>query len=425
MQIACGRSTQRRQRQVSQIKALVYRLSIPRYLLGRALGRMLPWVYYGPLGPARIEDVASPDVPGPGWVRLRPRLTGICGSDIGVIRGRTSPAQSPFHSFPAILGHEVVADALVPEGHPLHQERVVVSPYLSCIAREEPLCPACAAGQTQLCWRHADPHGIGPGTLIGYQRSLPGGFSEEMLAHESQIHVVPHDMPDEIAVLSEPYAIAVHAVLRHLPEAGDRVLVVGAGAVGLLTVLALQLHSPPAEIHVVARHPHQAEIARALGAQAVYAGKDAILQAAEAATGAKRLRPIIGRDVFSGGFDVAYDCVGSRQSVGDSLRVLRPRGTLVLVGTAGSIEVDWSFVWSQELRILGAYGYGQEQSGEHTFEIALRDLAGPRAHGIEAVVTHRYRLAEYRRALREHIAAAPDRPLRGVFDLRTDGDERG
>lgn len=400
------------------MKAIIYRLSIPRYLLGRAVGRHLPWVYYGPLGPAQIAEVAAPEPPGPGWVRIRPRLAGICGSDVGVIRGRTSPAQSPFHSFPAILGHEVVGDAVVPEGHPLHGQRVVVSPYLSCAARGEELCPACQAGQTQLCWRHADPHGIGPGTLIGYQRRLPGGFTEEMLAHEGQVHVVPPALSDELAVLSEPYAIALHAVLLRLPRSGERVLVVGAGAIGLLTLLALRLHSPAAEVHVVARYDHQKRLAQELGARGVHSGPDAILRAVEAATGATPLRPVIGRTVYSGGFDAIYDCVGSAQSIGDALRVARPRAAVVLIGTAGLLKVDWSFVWSQELRILGAYGYGQEQSGEHTFEIALRDLMRPEAGNAAAIVTHRYRLQEYRRALRDHMTAGGERPLRGVFDLR-------
>lgn len=408
------------------MKALVYRLSIPRYLLGRAVGRFLPWVYYGPLGPAQLAELPAPEVPGSGWVRLRPRLAGICGSDIGVIRGRTSPAQSPYHSFPAVLGHEVLADPLVPEGHPLRGQRVVVSPYLSCIVRGEPPCPACAAGQTQICWRHADPHGIGPGTLIGYQRSLPGGFAQEMLAHESQLHVVPSDMPDALAVLAEPYAIALHAALLRPPAAGERVLVIGAGAIGLLTVLALRLHSLGAEVHVVARHAHQAKLAGELGAHEVHTGRDATLRAAEQATGAVRLSPILGRAVFSGGFDAVYDCVGSRESVGDALRVARPRAAVVLLGTAGQIPVDWSFVWSKELRILGAYGYGQEESGEHTFDIALRDLGRQEAQRAQAIVTHRYRLEDYRRALREHISGGSDRPLRGVFDLREGvAEERG
>ncbi len=398
-------------------KAVLYRVSIPRFLLGQALGKRLPWVLWGAPGPLSLRSLPEPQAPGPGFATLRPRLSGICGSDVAIVRGKTSPAQSPFYSFPAVLGHEVLADVVGPDGHPLQGRRVVIDPVISCYVRGDPPCPACAAGQTQRCARRSSQKGIGPGTLIGYQAQLPGGFSRRMLAHESQLYEVPPALPDELAVLAEPYAIALHAVLRRPPQAGEKVLVLGAGTVGLLTLLALKLHGEGSEVHVVARHPHQRRFALALGADRAY-GHEGAAVAVQAAVGAELLRPLLGRPVFSSGFDLVYDCVGSAQSLGDALRVTRPGGTLVLVGTAGPLSVDWSFVWANELQLLGTFGYGREAGGEHTFAIALRDLATERAAPAAGLVTHRYRLDEYRQAMRAHLDAGSERPLKAVFDLR-------
>lgn len=399
-----------------QARALVYRVSIPRYLLGQALGRQVPWVLYGPPGPLQLRPVDPPQSPGPGFALLHPRLAGICGSDIALVRGKTSPAQSPFHSFPAVLGHEVLADVVAPDDHPLRGRRVVVDPVVSCFVRGEEPCPACSAGQTQRCQRRPERQGLGPGTLIGYQAQLPGGFSERMLAHESQLYAVPDAVPDEVAVLSEPFAIALHGVLHHPPQSGERVLLLGAGTIGLLTLLALRLHGA-GEVHVVARHPHQRRLALELGATRAY-GREGAAIAVQAAVGAELLRPLLGRPVFSDGFDVVYDCVGSAESLSDALRVTRPGGSVVLVGTAGIARVDWSFVWANELTVVGTFGYGREASGRHTFAHALEDLARPEAAALAGLITHRYRLDEYRSALRAHLAAGAQRPLKAVFDLR-------
>ncbi len=404
---------------MSTQRALVYRVSIPRYLLGQALGRRMPWVLWGPPGPLSLRSVPLPQVPGEGFLALRPRLSGICGSDVAIVRGETSPAQSPFHSFPAVLGHEVLADVVTPEDHPLAGRRVAVDPMISCHVRGEEPCAACRTGQTQLCERRSSRSGIGPGTLIGYQSRLPGGFSRRMLAHESQLHPVPDGVSDELAVLTEPYAIALHAVLRRPPLPGEKVLVLGAGTIGLLTLLALRLRGSGAEAHVVARHAHQRRFALALGATRAY-GYEGAAVAVQAAAGAELLRPLLGRPVFSSGFDLVYDCVGTNRSLDDALRVTRPGGTMVLVGTAGPAKVDWSFVWAGELQILGTFGYGREASGEHTFSLALRDLGTEGAAPAAGLITHRYRLEEYRQAMRAHLVAGAERPLKAVFDLRDD-----
>lgn len=130
-------------------------------------------------------------------------------------------------------------------------------------------------------------------------------------------------------------------MLRRPPLPGERILVIGAGTIGLLVVLALAVRQSGAEIHVVARHPHQRQLALVFGAYRAYDGREGAAVAVQAATGAKLLRRVIGRPVFSGGFDLVLDCVGSRKSLSDALRVVRPGGAVTLVSTAGQVDVDW------------------------------------------------------------------------------------
>src|SRR5690606_1587993 len=116
------------------VQGLVYHLSLPRIAAARLLGRRLPWLLYGPLGPGRLETLPEPALPGDDWALVRPLLAGVCGTDLGVITAQTSPSASPFSSFPAVLGHEVVGriersgpGVSLPPG-----ARVVVDPSISC-----------------------------------------------------------------------------------------------------------------------------------------------------------------------------------------------------------------------------------------------------------------------------------------------------
>src|SRR5207253_1140389 len=95
------------------------------------------------------------------------------------------------------------------------------------------------------------------------------GWGDSLLAHEGQLYPVPDDLSDEAAVLLEPAACALHAVLRHVPDRNTTVLVVGAGTIGLLTIMALKFLQPDCDVSVIARHPFQAELARRVGADRV------------------------------------------------------------------------------------------------------------------------------------------------------------
>ena len=215
------------------MKALVFSRKPAKFAAAMVAGRLAPGGG-AKVGPLSLRDVDPPELPGPGWVRLRPRLSGICGSDLATIDGTSSRWFEPIVSFPFTPGHEVVGD--LDDG-----QRAVVVPVLSCVARGiSPVCPPCAEGRINHCERI----GFGdlePGLQCGFCESTGGGWSTLMVAHESQLVAVPADLSDEAAVLVEPTACAVHAAAQ--VDAG-RVALIGSGTLGLLTIAALRQARP-------------------------------------------------------------------------------------------------------------------------------------------------------------------------------------
>jgi threonine dehydrogenase-like Zn-dependent dehydrogenase len=319
---------------------------------------------------------------------------------VALLRGRTGPTLSTFVSFPAVLGHEVLG---VAQAGALAGRRVVLDPFLPCRTRGLPPCPACAEGRTALCHRFADG-ALAPGMLLGYCRDLPGGWAEQVLAHESQLHEVPEGLADEAAVLAEPLAVALHAVLAAPPGPGSRVLVLGAGTIGLCVLAALRLLPGPGGVHAVAvaRHPGQARLAAALGARAVSAADAAERFAVAEGWGAPR-PGLLGARGWIGGFDRVFDAVGSGGSMAAALRLARAGGRVDLLGCSGRLPgLDLTWAWAHELEVHGYCGYGAEPSagGAHTIEVAMRLQAGHPEVDLGALLTHRFPLERHREALR-------------------------
>lgn len=277
-----------------------------------------------------------------------------------------------------------------------------MNPLLGCGPRGlDPPCPHCADGQPQRCSRFTDG-ALPPGMLIGTTRSLGGGWGESFVAHESQLVRVPDALADEDAVLVEPLACAVHAVRADAPRAGERVLVMGAGSIGLLTLAALRALSPGTETTVVARHEFQSEHARRLGATRVLPGGDDLREALARAGGARLLRPLVGPPVAVGGFDRTYVCVAGREGMDEALRFTRAGGAVVLLGNVASLDgLDWTSLWAKELTLRGSVCYGGAAHGGasgNDFAEALALIASGRAR-VRPLLTHTFPLAEHRRAL--------------------------
>ncbi len=385
--------------------------------LPRWTGGWMPW-----LG---ISSYTLPELPGADWVRLRPLLAGICGSDIAMLTGKASAVLTPFSSFPAIMGHEVVAvveEAGASAGVAVGQ-RVVLDPIISCAVRGLDPCPGCLAGTPALCRRAAEGK-LSPGMLIGFCRDLPGGWSDGMLAHASQLHPVADALSDETAALVEPLACGLRAVLAQLPADGERALVIGGGAIGLGTLASLRMVAPQIETTIVVRHPHQAELASRLGARHVVMDRrgDGARRAAVEIAGAREHRGLTGAPTLTGGFELVYECAGNAASLDAALRVTAPRGHLALIGTVAQVSsLDLTLAWARELRIIGNYVYGREASvpGQpHTFTHLLGLLSADGAPQVDGLVTHRFRLEDWRAALRTAMGRGPKASVKVVFDLR-------
>jgi threonine dehydrogenase-like Zn-dependent dehydrogenase len=391
--------------------------SMSRYVAARAVGGRVPGLLAGPLAPLRLVNTDEPAVRGPGWGRLAPRLSGICGSDLAALSGQTSFYFSPLVSMPFVPGHEVVAELYddiedLPSG-----TRVVLSPVLSCAARGVEPCGPCRSGDTGRC-DHVTVGHVAPGLQTGYCADTGGGWSAMLVAHRSQLHPIPDDLPDDRAVLVEPLACAVHAALRARPEPGASVLVVGAGTVGLLTLLALRELTPVDRVLVVAKHPGQRAIARQFGATEVIDPREATA-AIRRATHAQRLRPERGGSFLLGGVDAAVDCVGSGPSLDLAVRTTRAGGRVVLAGMPAG-GVDLAPVWFRELEVTGAYAAGTEllpDGPRDGFELAI--ALAERAP-LDGMVGGSYPLARWREALDHAFGAGRLGTLKVAFDPRSE-----
>lgn len=396
------------------MKAVTFNVTIPSYLVGKSLGRVTEAALFGGLSGVKLQDLPEPSLPGNDWVKVEILRAGICGSDIGNLTLTSSPAMEPFGSFPAVLGHEIVA-RVVEVGSAVRRvevgQRVAVEPAVSCRLRgfADSECPSCAVGLPATCSRAGDEgrtvidgSPIQRGSIIGYHGSLPGGWGERMIAHESQLYPIDDAMTDGTAALIEPLAVGMHAALRSRPWGDGPVLVVGSGPIALGVVWALRAAGFQGELVAQVRRKHEADMARSFGASSVVSPGDEARDAL-VATGAQAYMPIVGDEVFAGGgFPLIFDCVGSEQTVKQSLRYASARGRIVLLGCAAEIpKLDLTFVWARELQIQGYQCYGMEEwrgGREHTFQIT-HDLILESGAPVESMITHVYPLSQYRDAL--------------------------
>jgi threonine dehydrogenase-like Zn-dependent dehydrogenase len=351
--------------------ALQFVRSVPRWLLVRSLGGGIRGLATGPFSCVKLREIDPPPLPAPDWVRLRPHLCGICGSDLSAIACKGSPYFSPFVSTPFVPGHELVGTitekgAAVPAAWAAGQ-RVVIEPVLGCEVRGlTPPCGPCASGDYAHCTRILEGS-IAGGIQTGYCRSTGGGWSTSLVAHHSQLQAVPEGLSDEEAVLAEPFACALHAALKCPLDDKATLLVLGCGTIGLMCIAGYRAVGGRGRLWASARFGVQAELARRFGADEVFdRGTDsrALYEWVLQRTGGVLRRPELGKPVLLGGVPVVLDCVGSEQTIDDALRLAAPRGTVLLVGMPGIPGgVDWTSIWYKELNVQGVYAYGWEATG--------------------------------------------------------------
>ncbi|MFW6695004.1 zinc-dependent alcohol dehydrogenase [Streptomyces sp. MAR4 CNX-425] len=410
--------------------ALQYHRSPARFLAARGLSRTRSRAagsLAGSLAPLRLSRDRRELPKGDGWTRLAPSLSGICGSDLGMLNGTVSPYLAALTSTPFVPGHEVVGTTIddlptIPRG-----TRVVLDPVLSCAVRGLPECDACRAGHTNRCDHITSGH-LAPGMQTGYCADTGGGWAQRMVAHEHQLRPVPDDLPDERAVLIEPLACAIHSVRRVPIEPGASVLVIGAGTVGLFTVLALRQLTEAGTIHVVAKHGHQRERALALGADEAVE-PDRALRAVRRMTSALAQRPELGSEFLLGGADVAFECTGGGAGLDTALRTVRAGGTVVVSGIPGG--ADLTPLWYRELSLVGAYTTRRREDavpdgGPDTGPDGRPGTDFDKAAQLAATApldgyVERYALQQWRPALEHAFAAGSAGSVKIAFDPTLDG----
>jgi threonine dehydrogenase-like Zn-dependent dehydrogenase len=381
--------------------------------------------------PMDLVDMPDPDFLRPDWVLTKPLLTGVCGSDAKQVfmdfgEMNLDNPMIDFQSLPQVLGHEVVCEvvALGPEAEGVDVgDRVVLNPWLSCVPRGvAPVCPACEAGDLSLCWNFTAPP-IAPGIHIGTSKDATGGYATLMPAHPAMLFPVPDAMPDEIAVFADPFAVSLHAITRNPPTPGGRALVYGAGALGSCAVAILRALYPDVEVGVVARFDSQADLARKLGATAVFPHepiKDVVEAAAEWSGGVLRGNHQLPM-AYPGGIDVVYDTISKKESLEASVCLLKAHGTLVKAGVHGSTQWEWMPLYFKELRWVGSNAFGFEMvDGVHKHGIAhYLELAGDGRVDLSAMLTHTFALDDWRNAFTALATQDESGAIKIAFDQRS------
>jgi len=308
-----------------------------------------------------LDEMPRP-TPGPGEVVVRVRNCGICGSDLHWYHGEmVLPSACP--------GHEIageVAEVGAGVGALKPGDAVAVEGIASCGS-----CRYCIAGQYQRCVA------IG---VVGM--TIPGGFADYIKMPARHCFRVPAGVDYPTAALSEPLGVAVHGVRLAGLEIGQRVVVLGAGTIGLMAVVAARAGGA-GEVLVTARRPQQKAAALALGADRVVDDSDT--------------------SGLLGDLDSPIDLVietvgGTADTLDTAAAACRPGGTICLLGAfTHSPTLPALFVLAKELHIVGSFVYSRA-GARADFDIVLDLLRRQGRRIAETLITHRFPLAEIGRA---------------------------
>ena len=404
------------------MKSLQFSVSVPQYLALTFLGALNRRLFYsGPLATVRLVDAPEPALPSPDWVKVRTLMCGFCGSDLNLILLRESPTASPFSSFPCTMGHEICGEVAETgsgvQGFKQGDVIILMNP-LGCSTRgiANP-CKSCREGRPSNCENMAEGK-LAPGMFTGICRDTGGGFAPYFIAHKDQLFRLPEGISIREAAVFEPLGVALQAVLENRPQDDDRVLVIGAGVIGNLVVQSIRALGCQCQVTVAEPDPFAADMALKAGADKLIPGGDLLKHTVEI-TGARAYRPMIGKEVLMGGFSKIFDCVASGFTLFNSMRALGTGGTLSMVGIGKDVKLDLTPLWLKLQTIKGAYSSGYVQyEGEkrHIFEIAS-GMVKLKKINLEGMVTHTFKLEDYRRMIEVNLHKGKYRALKTVVSF--------
>lgn len=395
------------------MKALVFDVDVDAVVHLIQQARENKEAFLGEHSPLKLEEVPEPTVLFPDWVVIKTRLCGLCGSDYKQVfmdfEGIDSP-MATLMTLPQVMGHEVVG-TIAAVGPAVREvkvgQRVVLNPWLSCAPRGiTPVCEACAEGQYSLCLNFKRGR-LSAGIHTGTCRDAPGGYAPYLPAHESMAIPVPEGISDEAAVLADPFSVSLHSVLRHPPRPGDIVVVYGCGTLGLCAIEILHKLFD-VRIYAITRFDHQSRLAKQLGAIEAIPWRPAeeIIERFKEITGAAEVLPPVegvpGLPMLHGarGVRVIYNTVGTPESIEVSVRIAGPRSTVVLSGVDTPGRFEWSPHYFKEINLVGSNAFGVEEWNGRR-QHAMRhyfDLIRERGVDVTPIISHRFRLEEYKEA---------------------------
>lgn len=279
-------------------------------------------------GALLIEDVAEPR-PGPGQALVRVESGGVCGGDVGLLHGKNAVV-----SYPVVPGHECVGRVeSAPTGADVGRgDHVVVFPTLTCGR-----CQACKEGRENHC-----PHM----RVLGL--SAPEGcFAERIAIDAGQLIRVPADLAERFGALIEPVAVAVHVNRRGATSAGDRVLIIGAGVIGILTALVARARGAQ-RVLLADRLPERRPVLDRLGLGDFSTDREAALT------------DWVGSR--SSEVDIVFDTVVNPATIATSIAVLSPGGSYVPVASprAGQqLALPYDVLYARELQVISCRNYAR------------------------------------------------------------------
>lgn len=388
------------------MQALVTTNNPLRLVSTKLLSFFSPRAFVGWQSPMQLRAIADPTLPAEDWLVAKTRLCGLCGSDYKQVfmNGRPDNPMTSMISWPQVLGHEVVGE-VVRVGSEVRTrqvgDRVLLNPWLSCVTRGLPPCEFCQQGKLAQCLNFGAGH-IERGIHHGNSASATGGFAEQVPGHESQWFPIPDTISDEQAVLGDPFAVSLHAILKAPPDENGTVLVYGCGTLGLLAIAILRTIYPTVKILAVARYDHQAKLAKQMGAHLVLPHQPTkqLVERIADETGAGLNTPWLGLPMLNGGVDAVYDTVSSAETMGVGLRVTRSFGSLLVIGVEPAKTFEWTPLYFKEINIIGSNGFGIEEfegQRRHAMEWYF-DFILNRGLDVTPIITHQYAMREYREA---------------------------
>ena len=299
-----------------------------------------------------IKETEIPK-PGDGETLLKMVVGGICGSDLGVYRGTMA-----YGAYPRIPGHEFAAQIVEINGDPMGfsvGQLVTANPYFNCGN-----CYSCRRGFVNCCEDNK---------TMGVQRD--GAFSEYFVMPTKRL-IDGKGLPAETLALIEPFCISYHGIKRADVQAGEKVLVIGGGTIGILAMFAAK--SRGAQVYVC-------DVAQEKLDKAMKLGADGILLNDNPNTFEEKVNAITDGD----GFDVAVEAVGLPSTFQNAIDASAYRGRIVLVGISKRpLDFQFNIIQKKELMIVGSRNAFTEDF-EELIDIVKNGNLDP-----QKVVTNRY-----------------------------------